>query len=1117
MTQRLPSGTRPSAKRSRRSARAQARQPRRLYLEVLEDRNLLSGLKALDPDAGTVRFPDFGPVKTLPGDLTGLGGVPLTSGALTSALAHLNQTTATLPGGIRQAYFANNFPTPQVNNPATDQNKLNPQDTQSETTLTLIPGSPPHIVAAFNDSGAFNNFPISFQQVLQEKFTGYAVSTNGGTSFTDKGSLPTNNGGDVGDPVLTRDATSGAVYLTTLPFSEFYTYPGLSFFRSTDGGLTFSTPVNSAPGLNFIDIADKPWTAVDNNAGPGQGNIYQVFRDFGNGAGILFTRSTNGGNTWGPNGGLLIASEGSYNVQGAYVTVGPDHAVYVFWLDQSAGSGFPNLIKMRKSTDQGATFGAAVTVATLNNTSTNGDLNLVDGSSNYFRSNSFPQAVVNPTNASDIYLVYNDVPSGGGTTSPTDKADVFYVESTNGGLTWSGKVRVNTDAGKNDNWSPSVAITPDGTHLGIFWYDRRGDVANNMIKRFGRIATLTGGGATVTFGADFAVSNVAFPPEFGHDPAVNTVYMGDYDSAVADNSFFYTTWGDNRTPDTAHPGQNPDVRFAKVAVGSTATPSNVLANNPLQNKFWNPPFDTQSETALVVVPGSTPTIVSAYNDSGSVNAFNFGDLSNKFTGFSQSTNGGTSFADKGPLPTNPNGDVGDPVLARDSVSGTIYLVTLSWSEQFFGEPALLQLFRSTDNGATFAAPTNPTPGGSTSDFDDKPWVTVDNAAGAGQGNVYVVWTDFGPSAESISFSKSTDGGNTFGPSGGLVIAAADYQNTLVQGANVVVGPDHTVYVFWLQTNAFNGQNSIMMRSSTDQGATFSAPVVVATLSTLGTNGDLGLTNYLGTPFRSNSFPQAAVNPANGHVYVVYNDVGTHAGDLGDVFLVESSTNGASWGTRVRVNSDTGHNDQWQPAIAVTPDGGHVGIFWYDRRLDPDNEKIDRFGVIGTAGSGGVALGANVRITTASFHPVMGLDPVVNFVYMGDYDQAAADNSFFYTTWGDNSNNSKGHFGKNADVRFAKIAVPTTAPRPAAAIQAAGLLQTTILVRLPNAVPSSGVATVAGAAARIVQDTGLSQASLVGKPQSLPQETGSAVAYWHSVTRAAAAKSLDELFALGGLL
>jgi hypothetical protein len=48
--------------------------------------------------------------------------------------------------------------------------------------------------------------------------------------------------------------------------------------------------------------------------------------------------------------------------------------------------------------------------------------------------------------------------------------------------------------------------------------------------------------------------------------------MGDYDMATADNSYFYTTWGDNRNGDQWFANQ-PDVRFAKIPVtwGDSAT------------------------------------------------------------------------------------------------------------------------------------------------------------------------------------------------------------------------------------------------------------------------------------------------------------------------------------------------------------------------------------------------------------------------------------------------------------------------------------------------------------------------------------------------------------------
>jgi hypothetical protein len=152
--------------------------------------------------------------------------------------------------------------------------------------------------------------------------------------------------------------------------------------------------------------------------------------------------------------------------------------------------------------------------------------------------------------------------------------------STDGGNTWSKKpVRVNDDATTNDQWQPAIAVTPDGSYVGIFWYDRRLDPANNLIDRFGAIGTVSG--HSVNFAPNFRITDFSFPPAFLQDPfwfAQNpsAPYMSDYDMATADNSYFYTTWGDNRLGDAFFANQ-PDVRFAKIPVGGEDPASSTLA------------------------------------------------------------------------------------------------------------------------------------------------------------------------------------------------------------------------------------------------------------------------------------------------------------------------------------------------------------------------------------------------------------------------------------------------------------------------------------------------------------------------------------------------------------
>jgi len=466
------------------------------------------------------------------------------------------EALAGAPEGALSGYVGN----VPVNDPSLD---LTARDTQSETTIVLFPTG---VCVGYNDSGSF----VPPGTPPGDKFTGFSRSTDGGASFTDKGTLPTSVGGDAGDPVLARDNVTGKIYFSTLRFSG----SGIQVFRSDDDCDTFGPPVNAAPGKTGFQ--DKEWITVDNFSGPGQGNVYHVARDFGPGNGIFFFRSTDGGNTFSPNGGTLIASGSPVNVQGAFVTVGPDHAVYVFWFHQTT----PQRILMRKSTDQGLTFGPPITLATLATTATNGGLGLTgrrDGTATFnpFRNNAFPHAAVNSDNG-NIYVVFNDNPAG------IDKGDVFFTQSTDGGQTWSARVRVNDDATTSDNWQPTVAVTPDGKHVGVFFYDRRLDAANNnLIDYFGRIGDISG--AIVTFEPNFRITDESFPPEFGRDPVVNAVYMGDYDTAVADNSNFYVTWGDNRLPNPNVPTRvrQADVRFARIALqAQEENVNNFVSFNP---------------------------------------------------------------------------------------------------------------------------------------------------------------------------------------------------------------------------------------------------------------------------------------------------------------------------------------------------------------------------------------------------------------------------------------------------------------------------------------------------------------------------------------------------------
>jgi hypothetical protein len=423
--------------------------------------------------------------------------------------------------------------------------------TQSEMSIVAYGNN---VIIGFNDSGSYTGGA--------NKFTGWSYSTDGGNTFTDGGTLPTNAFGDAGDPVLARNETTGRIYLATLGFSNGNTIP---VFRSDDNGLTWQAPVNGTPGGSS---EDKEWITVDNFAGSGNGNVYLMSRNFGGGNGVRFYRSTDNGNTYGPSGGTLIFAGG----QGAFVAVGSDHSVYAFYYNGSTS------ILVRKSTDFGVTFGAPVTIFSGLTGGTNGDLGLTglrQGTSTFsgFRSNAFPHVAVNPVSG-HLYLTFDNNPTG------TDKGDVYMVMSTDNGATWSAPVTINDDGTTTDTWQPTIAVTPDGTNIGIFYYSRQEDIAaNNLLKYNGRLGTISG--SVITWLPSFAISDVGSLPEFGRDAVVNSVYMGDYQHAVATNDAFHVTWADNRDdlPGGA-PRKDPNVYYEKIPIGPPCPIGQATNPNP---------------------------------------------------------------------------------------------------------------------------------------------------------------------------------------------------------------------------------------------------------------------------------------------------------------------------------------------------------------------------------------------------------------------------------------------------------------------------------------------------------------------------------------------------------
>lgn len=391
-------------------------------------------------------------------------------------------------------------------------------------------------------------------------------------------------------------------------------------------------------------------------------------------------------------------------------------------------------------------------------------------------------------------------------------------------------------------------------------------------------------------------------------------------------------------------------------------------------------------------------------------------------GYAVSQNRGQSFTYMGALPTASDANTfiaGDPVVACSSRENFYAISTwLDGTDQVAG----VSLSASSAAGNTFSPPTLVMGKSSQTHVIDHPWIAIDPSA---NNRMYVVYADLDFSGEvcgivngspvpryAIEVVSSSDGGATWSVSPVVVdqvCADASHAFAFVNGAQLAIGPDGQVYVAWEAYGVNGGSNdrnlapenssgpsrAIQFSESTDQGASFSAPLSIAAVDCAGDCNDWqGL-------FHSNEYPSIAVSRAGhnqGAIYVAWNDGDSQVADslspsgsydFTDILFIQSTDGGSAWSTPQRVNNNregpgAAMTDQFEPALAADADG-RIAVCFYDRRNDPSNFLIDRYCAYRQSGRW-----VNTRITGTNFPVLVGEDLLLAPDYMGDYDTLASD-------------------------------------------------------------------------------------------------------------------------------
>lgn len=381
-------------------------------------------------------------------------------------------------------------------------------DFQSETTISK---NGQYVVAGFNDVRGFSLPNVSV--------SGYAYSSDGGATWTDGGQLPTAGGSSAvyGDPDV-KTWTDPGTQQDYFFYSSLYTTPGgsssLCVHVSTDGGVTWSAPREVTTATSATDFCDKEFMGVD----PETGRIFISWTNFGAAQTMRITYSDDKGLTW---GGLttFATSVGQGSVPRA---AGNGQNVYVAWRTAST-------VQLCRSTNNGSTWSGPTTIVS-------GLANPMNpyGSD---RIHGFIGMDVDHTTGY-VYIVYasrNLAP---------DFSDIYFTRSTNGGVSWSAPVAINSRPGQDRaQFFAWVSVDQTNGRIDAMWYDQiNGTGTSDLTDVFHTHSTDFG----VTWACPTPLTDKPFHAEYGNTTSQPNI--GDYNQCVSDAGSMYTSFAKTDEP-----------------------------------------------------------------------------------------------------------------------------------------------------------------------------------------------------------------------------------------------------------------------------------------------------------------------------------------------------------------------------------------------------------------------------------------------------------------------------------------------------------------------------------------------------------------------------------------
>lgn len=338
-------------------------------------------------------------------------------------------------------------------------------------------------------------------------------------------------------------STDGTAWTATLGIDNLGTSVQVQIYKSTDHGANWTFQSTISTGTNN----DKEMLWIDTHpTSPFKDNMYVAWDVPG--SGMRFARSTDKGVTW-----SAPQSLSTDRAIGAHLTTGPAGELYVAWPDTASRQ-----LRLRKSTDGGATFAPVRTIAVTNDSYEIVVPAMCQRNILVYLSLGVDRSA--GARAGNVYATWTDRngtaadPGCTGTTSASN-ANVYLSASADGGNTWSTPGLVHPDTAASDQFNQWMDVDPGDGTVQVIYYDTSDDAGRKKTHLY-HVSSADGG---ATWGTPVRVTTAQTDETV---PGADTGNQyGDYNGFVAYRSVAYPSWTDRRT---GNPGGKEQIYTASL-------------------------------------------------------------------------------------------------------------------------------------------------------------------------------------------------------------------------------------------------------------------------------------------------------------------------------------------------------------------------------------------------------------------------------------------------------------------------------------------------------------------------------------------------------------------------